>query len=98
MEWISIKDKMPKDFEDRCENLCVFVCASNPDEDISPIFSIAQHYDDHWCILDDCGGYSCIGWYPLKSEDITHWCFIDYLENNQPERLSEKTSKEDAIV
>jgi len=73
MEWISIKDKLPKDY-DTCEFDYVLVIA----EESFPtqLIGLAQYRDNQWEIVNEAGIHSCTGLYPLESKDITHWMKI----------------------
>ena len=74
MEWISVKDKLPKDFEEKgmCPHDAVLVVSITP-RGPAPLYGIAQWYEDGWTIINDEGAHSCTGFYVLESQDITHW-------------------------
>lgn len=70
MNWISVKDKLPKDFEDTCcPHDAVLVTSSK----LSYRVGIAQWYENVWDIMGEQGADSCVGFHPMIAEDITHW-------------------------
>jgi len=72
MKWISVKDKLPTDFERPCHHDPVLIFANNI-FGYGPVYGIAKYDDNKWEILGDAGAYDCEGFYELKSEDVTHW-------------------------
>lgn len=72
MKWISIKDKLPDDFNSCCSHDFVLVFSSSQ-EGPSGMYGIAQWYEDGWEIIGESGGFSCVGEFKLTSDMITHW-------------------------
>jgi len=71
MNWISVKDKLPKDDDDNCSFVWVYSKRSTigPDN----VFGMARWIGGKWDIVDDIGAHNCSEWKALISEDITHW-------------------------
>lgn len=93
IKWISVKDKLPKDFEGLCQRDAVLVYSegNGPGR-----HGIARYVCDKWEVLGNEGANSCTGFYDMCSDDITHWKELDFPD--RLERLSGKTLKGDAIV
>lgn len=89
IEWISVKDKLPKDFSipdtEGIAKMCEYDYVFLYSDKVFPGYLIAiGHYrDDHWEIIDNIGAHSCTGKYVLKSEDITHWRPFDYPKDEE---------------
>lgn len=77
MKWISIKDKLPSDFAAEDNNECghdyVLVYSQSRN-----LFGVAQLYDNRWIIFHDEGFSGCDINLELESNDISHWCKIEY--------------------
>ena len=96
MKWININDELPKDKQK------VLISFEYSDEVECGYIRKANKYDDFYQQDDDKKYLMCF----MYPEDLIHpvyelsdiKCMFWMPFPNQPERLSEKTSKEDAIV
>lgn len=95
MKWISVKDKLPNKNEKVIvtdgKHVCLhykqsaFNFIGDEGKDLYPIGDL-KDANGKW--IDCCN----------LTENITHWMYLPEIPCNQPERLSEKTPKGDAIV
>lgn len=82
MEWISVKDKLPNDFPDKCEHDWVLVYGKTKNRYPLWCISLAQFDNGQWKLIEDnIGIHDCdASNYEFYPEEITYWSFINLPE------------------
>jgi len=78
-EWISVTEALPEDFDNLCEYDAYLICSTDKKKFPGTVISIGTNTgpDRGWEILGNGGYWSDTGYWELKSEDITHWKYIN---------------------
>lgn len=71
MNWISVKDGLPKNENNNGDSFNYVLVGGEKDD--RWVMCFATHGCNEWTIKSDYGAFSDCGWPPLTPIEVTHW-------------------------